>query len=107
MGKVRRKRTQYHFSSNKKDEERNNNQLINEEGMSGLNIDIPDDVFKDVKINIDEVNQNLVDEEDSRSIKTVRSISKSVKSFKKSLGDIHLTKADKRTLRRNLFLKSK
>uniref|UniRef100_A0A0V0G793 Uncharacterized protein n=1 Tax=Triatoma dimidiata TaxID=72491 RepID=A0A0V0G793_TRIDM len=106
MGKVRRKRTQYHFSSDKKDEEttNNNNQLDNDGGVSGFNIDVPEDVFKDIKIDVDEVNQNL-NEDDSRSIKTVRSISKSVKSFKKSLGDIHLKKADKRTLRRNLFLK--
>uniref|UniRef100_A0A069DXD2 Uncharacterized protein n=1 Tax=Panstrongylus megistus TaxID=65343 RepID=A0A069DXD2_9HEMI len=106
MGKVRRKRTQYHFSSDKKDEETtsNNNQPDDDGGVSGFNINVPEDVFKDVKIDVDEVNRNL-NEDDSRSIKTVRSISKSVKSFKKSLGDIHLKKADKRTLRRNLFLK--
>uniref|UniRef100_A0A224XJY2 Ribosome biogenesis protein SLX9 n=1 Tax=Panstrongylus lignarius TaxID=156445 RepID=A0A224XJY2_9HEMI len=106
MGKVRRKRTQYHFSSNKKDEETtsNNNQPDDDGGVSGFNINVPEDIFKDVKIDVDEVNRNL-NEDDSRSIKTVRSISKSVKSFKKSLGDIHLKKADKRTLRRNLFLK--
>ncbi|KAK9499937.1 hypothetical protein O3M35_002872 [Rhynocoris fuscipes] len=103
MGKQRRKREKYHYSSKEEnDMEVQPSEPSESQEVSDFKVTVPDDLFKNIKIDIDDVNKNLT-EDDSKSTRSVKSISKSIKSFKRSL-DVHLKKNEKRTLRRNLFL---